>query len=585
MERTTATVLAASIIVGVCMATAIDDPECFEQFHVLKETDPSDSRLYNERYPNGTIIESSQTRITLKGCNEACGMGPNVYGYLDIQKRIATWVLPLFILIGSMHFVPLGKWNGLQVILHVLGDPINSFRCLLSKLATYQRWHLRGLSCTTLGSETRKDLARIMLAYDAWQEVLSCRQGHQVNPTAEEMLTQMTNWLEDCPQVPETKRIARLNACRAAANELSDCRVAGFAKTLIGTVNYVVIIIASLVHINKGEFNNRTGHSIAFGMLYSWVIPTALLSSLVGGFVSKYSSKGILERLQMDLVRIELDSGDTHCAVSVPQISPFSRIPEGSAAAVYASLPWCGGNYLFAPRRSRRCRRSSAAAIQCAAIFPTLLAMCSGVFISYTSPTKGIGCRSVVQFGFYAAWVISAGLTNVIQAKNSTSPSTEAGLYSNEPLLESTSGWKKPSVTHSEHSWPPHSQVSTTTRCYPSSDSKLRRQWRRVLLKDICIVVPQLVLLFAGFSGVLNSCFCWSAWFNRFGRAHIVLEPQELIMALARLQWPMLALVPVLLHLLFVLIIWAVCRGGAGLFQVEGDERDKPRAYDEAAGG
>lgn len=573
-------VVAAGNVLAVCMTTAIDNPVCYQQFFDLRKTGPRDPRLYYERYANGTIIETNHTMITLSACNQACGSAPNAYNFWDIQQRIATWIVPLFILIGSMHFVPLGKWNAVQVTVHLLADPINSFRCLLSKLATYQRWYATGQSSDTLPPETGKDIAMILLSYDAWQEILSCREGHVMTPTAEEMERTLTTWLEGSPGMPEIKRLARLRACRTAANELADCRASGLSKTLIGTSNYVVIIAASLVHIVNGDFNDRTGHSIAFAMLYSWLVPTVLLSSMVGGFVSKYSSKDVLERLQKEFTNIELSSANTSHDNVIPQIYPFAPSREESPAAAYESLPWCGGNYTFCPRQSRWGHQHPKT-IKVVAIIPTLLAMCSAVFMSYTSPTRGIGCRSVQQFLFYVAWVISAILTYVFQSEDPIEHGHEPDKQREEPAKQSAEQAEH-LEDRAEHLEDPVEHAGTATvhageTARPAKEPSAQRQWRKVLIKDMCILVPQVIAFLAGFFGWFNSCFCWSAWFSRFGRAYVVLDLQEQIKALAGLTWPVLTLLPLLVHCLFVFGIWAVFKGGAQLFSISEKERNAKR--------
>lgn len=569
-----ATVIAVSTLLGLSMAMAIDDPNCYQPFLDLRKSDPRNPQLWYGRDTNGSIIETNHTMVTLPACNQACGMAPNAYNILDIQQRVSTWIVPLFILIGSMHFVPLGKWNAAQVTVHLLADPINSLRCLLSKLATYQFWYNEGQRCTDLPAETRKDIAMIMLAYDAWQEILSCRAGHQIEPTPKDVFETLQEWLRESQQLPEEKRLARLNACRTAAYELADCRASGLSKTLIGTVNYVVIIGASLVHIINGDFNNRTGHSIAFAMLYSWLIPTVILSSMVGGFNSKYSSAATLNRLHTDLINIERDSKDPAPTNAVPQLSPFTSIPGESPIAVYDSLPWCGANYTYCPPKSHWGRRNPIG-ITAAASVSTLLAMLSAVFMSYTSPTVGIGCRSVQQFGFYVAWVVSAFLTYYIQF--------EDGVSNHSPIRIAEDP-TKPSSEHEEQAAEPARQAGNpgngNAKGNPSPHPTApKRQWHRVLTKDVCILIPQTVLFLAGFAGWFNSCFCWSAWFSRVGNAYVVLDPQESILALARKTWPLLTFIPIFVHMLFVFGIWIVFRGGTGLFSVAEEERKKDRNY------
>jgi len=595
-----ASVTAVSSVLAICLAIAVDDPNCYQQFFDLRKSNPNDPRLYYDRDTHGSIIETNYTMVTLSACNQACGMAANGYSFWDVQQRVATLIVPLFILIGSMHFVPLGIWNAVQVTAHLLADPINSFRCLLSKLATYQWWYNKGQRCMELPTETRKDIAMIMMAYDAWQEISSCRVGHQIEPPGEEVFEALKNWLRESPQVPEIKRLARLDACRTAAYELADCRASGLSKTLIGTVNYVIIIGASLVHVYNGDFNNRTGHSIAFAMLYSWLIPTVLLSSMVGGFNSKSSSKAILDRLYTDLTRIEPDSDNPAHAMTVPQLSPFASVPGESLIAVYESLPWCGANYTFAPRQSCWGRRNPIS-ITVAASVPTLLAMLSAVFMSYTNPTVGIGCRSVQQFCFYVAWIVSAIVTYYIQfeddvhsAAYNSQPSSHHEHHVHHELLASLIHAQiqtpedptKPSTEHAEQASQPPQRAGVNANANGNENAnppphrlEPKRQWRQVLIKDVSILVPQVTLFLAGFCGWFNSCFCWSAWFSRLGNAHVVLDPQETIRALARRTWPLLTLLPILGHLSFVLGIWIVFRRGAGLFSVVEEERYKDRDY------
>jgi hypothetical protein len=186
-------------------------------------------------------------------------------------------------------------------------------------------------------------------------------------------------WYQTNPQAKRT-------ACLRAANKLADCRASGLWKISLGVLNYVVAVALAFLHIINGEYDNRIGHSIAFAMLYSWLIPTVFLSSLVGCFQTKRSSIRVL----LDLLKETGHSFD-----------------KDIKTVDYRSL---GGNYSFSPSQFRQGgKRKTLVMI---ATIPVTLSTLSAAFISFFNPTIGIGCRTVLQFTFFLTWILSAILTD-----------------------------------------------------------------------------------------------------------------------------------------------------------------------------
>src|SRR3954447_9116213 len=94
--------------ISTCAAIAIDNPECIAKVTALQNQSGNPNFVPNLRHVDVSI------------CIQACGASWNWYDFWDIQKRIASWIVPLFILIGLAQFAPLRRRNTAAVILHLL---------------------------------------------------------------------------------------------------------------------------------------------------------------------------------------------------------------------------------------------------------------------------------------------------------------------------------------------------------------------------------------------------------------------------------------------------------------------------------
>ena len=527
--------------VVLAVATPIDSPEIVQFFSDVQRENPFDPRLVHHFYANGTVIRENFTDITLTACNDQCGVGWTPYPTSDIQRRIATWQIPLFLLIGSMHYASFGFWNTVFVIIHLLGDPVSSFESLLSKLRRLQKHHdICVGELSALPRHVQKAVAMILAAYEEWDheipvysEKLSAKykgehyEYAKLEDEAEEMEQNpdmfhiLNEWLGSSTEVLNPKLVQRRCAYLQAANEMSDCRDSGFSKTLLGVINYITVVAASFVHVAAGEFNNRTGHSIAMSMLFSWLIPTIFLCSLVGGFATKRSSEDVLERLYQRFKVIEDKNFDIggKSSNAIPAISRISGGSDHADPLTYDSLEWSGGNYTFRPRQS--CWGERKLWTSCVAHLPVICSTLIAFGISYTSPTAGVGCRSVLQLFYGISWISSAWITRLIIQK------------------------------------------IDSAYC----------QWLYTRIKDLVVFLAQAVTFFLVFGGWFNSCFCWSAWFSLRGKAHVLLSPSSVIQSLAGTKWLGLTLSSILGQLFLVACIWAYFRKGAALFHVSDEDR------------
>ena len=143
------------------------------------------------------------------------------------------------------------------------------------------------------------------MAYEDWESYFISISSHDGENLAVEVSGSMISRLGEFERLLEEGksivREQRVNAIQSAAKELSDARINGLGKMIIGTTNYVVTLINAFATVIHGDFNNRTGHSMAFGVLWIFLLVLVSLSSIVGSFVTKRSARTALERLQRHL--------------------------------------------------------------------------------------------------------------------------------------------------------------------------------------------------------------------------------------------------------------------------------------------
>lgn len=511
-----------------------------------------DSTQFTEHFVN-------QTTIPLPECNEFCGSGPNQYEWNDIQARVVTWIVPVIILVGSFQFAPLRLLNTMFVALHLMADPFTSIFSLLTKLATHQKIY-NDCQRPEIPDAARKSMAILLAAYEDWESYfLFLKRGNKDDLTKalSDSMKKTSEALQHllCDQQFPLFNDARIMECQAAAKELSDSRVNGLAKTLIGNANYFVTLVLAFIQVNKGNFNNRTGHSIAFGMIWTWLVVIVFLSSIIGIFINKRSARRVLERLQRHLDRIELaelQELERLRSPDEPQRPGSSQQPEESESLeacrpiegpqqnshdllrpalftfhvidntmikqAYQSLEWAGMNYSATP--SPLCQGNQKKALICVAAVPVLIATASAFWISVTNPTNGVGCRSIYELCCFSVWILSAVL------------SAQFRRFEGEKQLF----------------------------------------WTRA--KDFIICLTLWVSIAFGFGGWFNSCFCWSAWFSLYDKAYIVVNPTADIQQLAKITWPAITGTVIGLQLLFILAVFLYFQKGARLYSVSDVEHE-----------
>ncbi|KAI5803541.1 hypothetical protein DFH27DRAFT_51987 [Peziza echinospora] len=129
------------------LSTSVDGP--YTTFNEIEEflnqnSNPQALQAQVCQTANGTVSINMThiplvTRVSLDVCSMVCGSGYYLYPTYDIWSRIMMWLLPLFLLIGNLHFAPLGFGNTCCVVAHVLGDPLDFMGSLHVRLEVGER--------------------------------------------------------------------------------------------------------------------------------------------------------------------------------------------------------------------------------------------------------------------------------------------------------------------------------------------------------------------------------------------------------------------------------------------------------------
>jgi len=483
-------------------------------------------------------ISGGRTRMPLSECEAICGPEYTRYPDSNIIKRAALWLIPVFMLVGNFQFPPLGPLNSFYIAIHLLGDPIHTVYSLLVKIEVSRgvraRWvnsppPIREGELYEDEKERRRvlrDIATVNVLFDEW------------NYNAIGVYPEMRESLDRLEGERRTKFIA---ACREAAHRLSDSRVNDSLRTWLAVGGYIVSIIAAYMKTIESGMTSRRAHTIAFAILYSWLIPAVVISANVDGFASTRAGRRVIREIKDELrddwtiadpadvtypstVRLPLLDG--------PVLKDTTGLEESfSFFGSYSfrhntSLKFPSPNALETRRAHPRNRPNwFFLLLSC---LPIIIATSNAVLLSWMHPPNGLGCRSLTQIVYCITWLLSALFTKLT-----------GKLFSG------------------------------------------KYYFRLVIVKDLILAVMQVGFRLAILIGYYNSCLCWSNYFSltRRGPAFLEVVQSKELEDMVRIRWPVIVIVGLSAQGLVLLVIY-LCLG-KGLKIFERSEAEKTQIFGE----
>ncbi|KAL8821191.1 MAG: hypothetical protein Q9223_000706 [Gallowayella weberi] len=179
-----------------------------------------------------------------------------------------------------MELSPLDK-RRFFAILHLLGDPIDSLGSLIDKLASWQRC-FRVAAQREYCSRCTRVIATVYAGLEEFEGARVIQElAHNGEPEGQVPLeTRLESYFDGL--AVRYNLTNRFQEWRRTALELANNRTDEFLRTGLAIVLYVYQIIGGFVAAIGGEPSSPPGARIATGVLLSWLIPTVLLSNVIG---------------------------------------------------------------------------------------------------------------------------------------------------------------------------------------------------------------------------------------------------------------------------------------------------------------
>jgi hypothetical protein len=497
-------------------ASAWDRVECIATVRTmlingsLQDTD--NNTFYTNQF--GSIMADPENPVlTLDGCERICGA--NKDWYKDPGPRLNVWLIPVILLITNMEVSPLDKRRYLMVV-HLLGDPIDSLWSLLSKIEAWSRcYSLAKLDRPHNAKETDGlyDVVSLATVLAGIEELL----GPQTDPLSDFKKLIPEPPIQDAP-VPDPARENISIQVNKAAFRLADGRTDELVRTFFAVTLYIYQIIAAFVSVIGGGNSSPPGGRIGTAMFLTWLIPIVLLSNCMGGFNSR--------RLCYDTMR-EFCKGVERDGRQESHLT--RRISE--SCEYFQTQRWRRSVNTYIPRKAPsfmgKYNDHSPFHLLVVAMAPLINASAFGSSILWNTPPGGLSCRNIMIIVITMLWFVSALLTWIISRV-----------------------------------WSPDEKIG----------------WYLVFAKDTPIAISSILMIFLSSVGVFNSCRCWSGiYFYGRLRAHVPLNTDGYFEHNNKRLYPIL--VGVCLGMQLILFIYMVFIGRRGLKVMRWSEKAKSNLH------
>lgn len=246
-----------------------------------------------EPKPSSTAL--SLVILTREGCNHYCSDGTGLWPAKETMGRFVLWVLPAVILIAHFQFAPLSAWNTCSIVIHLLGDPVDSMWSMLTRQEVNRRLHRLATH-----SGLPEAFVNIWAAYEelGWHEVSSftirnlCKWNTAANPG---------------PMFTRTSaRISLLNhvesyLIKRASYRLSSNRFNSSLGTWTAIIGLLGALAGAFICTWTQRLNNQTPHMIAIVTLLFHFIALIKISGNIGAFTSSTAAVDVLQELLRNL--------------------------------------------------------------------------------------------------------------------------------------------------------------------------------------------------------------------------------------------------------------------------------------------
>ncbi|KAH0552955.1 hypothetical protein GP486_006845 [Trichoglossum hirsutum] len=508
----------------------------------LNTSDHSDKDQYFEWDSTHSYhVNVSQPRITLAYCEAACGAGYQLWSWDDTLQRVTTWVFPAVLLLVHFHFAPLGMANTCSIIMHIIGDPLDTLWSMMTRQEINRRLFRRAKEYSK-GDEFRH-IATVWSAYDelGWRdpsaETLGLRIPDEKSDVPkgvhQRVLAKLGGWLgrpEAYARIPvregrePTK--AELYYIQLASHHLASNRSESQLTAWFAIIGLFISLISAFVRTYSLRANNQTSHTIAIVALFFILIPIVKISGNMGSFTSTSVAINIIQDLRRNLRTLNPDGPQLFPPITLSEdlgwdYTTRERDVEEGERSEYDSVkvwpkmaPWAGMNNSWRPCKQMLISdyfsssdRSPAYLLFLSFLF-IMSAYSPALVLSYKTPTVGFSCRSMAWTLVLISWIFSVACDQILKTQT------------------------------------------------PSA----KILWRWTLIKDAFITIYFILTIVTAQIGLFNNCWCRSGVLDRGDTAYVTLGP--LSQGDWNAAWPLWTITPISFLLFILALIFTVGRDG-----------------------
>lgn len=434
------------------------------------------------------------------------------------------------------------------MVLHFLGDPIDSLWSLAAKLEVWSNFDIKEF-----------------LAYDTSEKVLGTLVGAMEELIKPGEDPDPVKALDRLLPEPKTRNPKLVDLMDCTALKLADSRTNDILRTWLAILLYFYQVISTFVNALGGGESSVPSGRIGTALFMTWIIPTILLSNYMGGFTSSRSCFRIMQqfaagaskcgqgnsqnqeiqRSQVDQVeqdgqklqeiqRTQADQveqvarenqenqGDEENLASTENRSSeqfLKAIAYDSQKEYFSSQCWSGAVYTYRPHK-----KVTLALVF--AVLPILISTATAQAIIWYNPPNAVGCRGIMFLAFLSAYFVSAFTT-----------------------------------------W--------STKRFSLLKEKGRR--RLMLVKDALIALGTIILVFISTAGLFNSCWCASNAITLGQNAPVVLNNTPDLMRDNKVRYKEVFFVG--LGMQIFVFSWISWNGRKGLRLMRWSEKCKENAF------
>ena len=389
--------------------------------------------------------------LTQQGCKDWCGSGSQINGIIEAFQIVTTWVLPSLALFNQLPFESLSnkKKNNLKALFNWVGSPAATLSTTL--------WNIRMIQKCRVLSDTFTDVRLDSESTDSLY-ILSCINQYEYPRRSARDSRYQTNGTTDWARADRRRDVALLrgvlfpyvgstglsndlreqlvNLNQHLAFQLRLQRRRGVWPLAFNLVWFLLAFIFSIVvAFDESLGDNSTAHSLALGLLLTW-LPVVVVATIVDrNPISATRCKVLIERWLYNI--------DGLFAMDLR--SPQPRLPRHEWARGEQTDTFSVGGFVGQGRRMRYCavtdtvldmignktstemplpgpdqatilqtnlpKRSPAwYGVWVLSGLIVTLAFGMAFLVSYKTPTVGLGCRSLA----YMVWYLTSSISWVL---------------------------------------------------------------------------------------------------------------------------------------------------------------------------